>query len=215
MASTAHMFNLNTDGSNLTQLTSGTKPGKIKFIEAAGATSAVVKSAAQVASAGKGGGITGIVIPLKGAAIEKDIPAGWGGSNWDPNTQNIIGDPGERNYQLTSGDFFWSDGTEKPGGAQKLVLAVLDSAYVAYNSGVSQGKGLSSMTVTRGDLTLNSSNVTGISGIVNTYSRNYTVNFQFKQSGMIANVDAGGSTSALPDIANDLVQDGNNNDGPF
>jgi hypothetical protein len=212
MASLNHMFNINTDGSKLTYLTSGTKPGKIKFVDIAGASSAHIKSAAQIAAGGKGGNITGIVIPLGGAntAIEKDTAHGWGGATWDPNTANIIGDPGERNYQLTSGDFFTSKGVEKHGGAQKLVLGVLDAAYVAYNSGVAQGSGLSSMTVTRGDLTLNSSTVTGISGIVNTYSRNYSVNFQYKQSGMIELPDG---VAALPDVANDMVaQEG---DGPF
>jgi hypothetical protein len=216
-ASTAHMFNLNTDGSKLTYLTSGTKPGKIKFIDkdAVLATDGdkVVKSAAQIAAAGKGGNITGIVFPIGGTnmAIEKDIVHGWGTDKWDPNTQNVIGDPGERNYQLTSGDFFYSNGVEKHGGAQKLVLGVLDAAYVAYNSGVSQGKGLSSMTVTRGDLTLNSSTVTGISGVVNTYSRNYSVNFQYKQSGMIENPAT--STTAYPEVFNDLTDE--DGDGPF
>ena len=217
----AHMFNLNTDGSKLTYLTSGTQPGKIKFIDADATNAAkdgnkIVKSAAQIASTvggavNRAGSVTGIVIPLKGATILKDIEAGWGTDKWDPNTSNVLGDPGERNYQMTSGDFFYPDGTEKHGGAQKLVLGVLDAAYVAYNSGVSQGKGLSSMTVTRGDLTLNSSTVTGISGIVNTYSRNYSVNFQYKQSGMIESPAT--STTAYPEVFNDLAtEDG---DGPF
>jgi hypothetical protein len=204
--STAHMFNLNTDGSKLTYLTSGTRPGKIKFVDSAGS----IKNAAELATAGKGGGITGVVIPLATSAAGKigpDTAAGW----TNPNTYNVMGDPGERNYQLTSGDLFWSNGTEKHGGAQKLVLAVLDAAYVAYNSGVAQGKGLSSMTVTRGDMTLNSSAVTGISGVVNTYSRSYSVNFQYKQSGMIENPAT--STTAYPEVFNDLATEAG--DGPF
>jgi len=208
--STAHMFNLNTDGSKLTYLTSGTRPGKIKFIDSAGA----IKSAAQLAAVAKGGNITGIVLPVYtsnlAGKVGPDTAAGWTA----PNTYNVIGDPGERNYQLTSGDLFNSNGTEKHGGAQKLVLAVLDSAYVAYNSGVAQGKGLSSMTVTRGDLSLNSSAVTGISGVVNTYSRSYSVNFQYKQSGMLTSPGTT-TTAALPEIANDLNQAGNLGDGPF
>jgi hypothetical protein len=217
------MFNLNTDGSKLTYLTSGTRPGKIKFLDVDASDvnkdgDKIAKSAAQIAALGKGGGVTGIVFPigistdankLLDGTVGPDTAAGW----TEPNTYNVIGDPGERNYQLTSGDLFWSNGTEKHGGAQKLVLAVLDSAYVAYNSGVAQGKGLSSMTVTRGDMTLNSSAVTGISGIVNTYSRNYSVNFQFKQSGMIENPNT--STTAFPEVANDLNQVGNLGDGPF
>lgn len=220
--STAHMFNLNTDGSKLTFLTSGTKPGKIKFIDGAGSLPGtngdlVVRSASQIAdNSVRVGSVTGIVIPLgplaAGGAIGKDTVQGWGTDKWDPNTYNVIGDPGERNYQVTSGDFFDGDGNEKHGGAQKLVLAVLDSAYVAYNSGVSQGKGLSSMTVTRGDLSLNSSAVTGISGVVNTYSRSYSVNFQYKQSGMLTSPGAT-TTAALPEVANDLT--GEDGDGPF
>ncbi len=209
MARTKHSFNVSTSGSKLTHLTSGTKPGKIKFIDADAVLATdgdkVVKSAAQIAAAGKGGGITGIVIPLKGETILEDTAAGWTA----PNTENIIGDPGERNYKLTSGDFFYSNGVEKHGGAQKFVLGVLDAAFTAYNSGVSMGSGLSSMTVTRGDLTLNSSAVTGISGIVNTYSRNYSVNFQYKQSGFIE----AGNTTAYPDVANDLADEAG--DGPF
>jgi hypothetical protein len=101
-------------------------------------------------------------------------------------------------------------GDEKDGGAQKFVNAVLDGAYVAYNSGVQQGSGLSSMTVTRGGLTLTNSAVTDITGIVNTYSRSYSVSFNYKQSGNIADLN---NSFALPDITNDLsTEDGR---GPF
>ena len=148
----------------------------------------------------------------------------------DSNSKNQIGDPAEKNYGLSHSDFFATAadvaaglthtvdgvqtaavvGTEKDGGAQKFINAVLDGAYVAYNSGVQQGSGLSSMTVTRGDMTLTNSNVTNITGIVNTYSRSYSVTFNYKQSGFVQDVN---SNNALPDITNDLAtEDGS---GPF
>jgi len=111
-----------------------------------------------------------------------------------------------------SGTIVMSTSTvEKDGGAQKVINAILDTAYVAYNSGVQLGSGLNSMTVSRGNLSLTSSAVTGISGVVNTYSRGYSVTFNYKQSGML--IDTNTETSALPDITNDLV--GEAGDGPF
>ena len=72
--STAHMFNLNTDGSKLTYLTSGTRPGKIKFLDVDASDVSkdgdkIAKSAAQIAALGKGGGITGIVFPIGNCII--------------------------------------------------------------------------------------------------------------------------------------------------
>ena len=79
--------------------------------------------------------------------------------------------------------------------------AVLDGAYRAYTSGVSQGSGITSMTVSRGDLSLSATAVSDGTGIVNTYTRSYTVNFKYYQSGAITAPDNG--TAASPDIAND------------
>jgi len=198
-------------GSRLTNLTSGTAAGKIKFYDNVG-----VKSATDIASANLAKNVTGIVIPI-GTAAQIGGLAGTPFS--DANKANMIGDPQEPNYGLTTGDFFTQEkggvaSVERDGGAQKFINAVLDSAYVAYNSGVQLGSGLSSMTVSRGNLSLTASTVTGgvdgvNSGIVNTYSRSYSVTFNYKQSG---NITAGG-TSALPDITNDLV--GEAGDGPF
>ena len=98
---------------------------------------------------------------------------------------------------------------EKDGSAQKFVNALLDSAYISYNSGVNQGSGLNSMTVSRGALSLISSSMSGISGITNKYSRSYSVTFNYTQSGIIE----AGQTAALPDITNDLVTEASA--GPF
>ena len=57
------------------------------------------------------------------------------------------------------------------------------------------------MTVTRGDLSLSNTSITDGTGIVNTYTRSYTVNFKYYQSGVIQNGD--NDTAARPDIAND------------
>jgi hypothetical protein len=197
MPSKETVFNLNThQGSKLTYLTDPTAAGKIKYL--AGTTTP--QSAADVDT-----GITGIVIPIGHGALD----LGQGTSDGF----NQIGDPGEKGYSLTSGDLQITGPAagiaEKDGGAQKFVNAVLDSAFVAYDSGVKQGSGLSSMTISRGDLTLNNSKVTGISGVVNTYSRSYSVTFSYKQSGMIT----AGATAALPDITNDLATEAG--DGPF
>lgn len=185
-------------GSRLTNLTSGTDVGKIKYVIGAG-----IKSATEVAAANDGKGVTGIVFPLFVGTLA-------GAPFSDATKKNMIGDPDELSYGLTTGDFFTPTDTEKDGGAQKFVNAILDSAYVAYNSGVQLGSGLSSMTVSRGNLSLTSSAVTGISGVVNTYSRSYSVTFNYKQSGMMETPDG---LAALPDITNDLV--GEAGDGPF
>ena len=58
-------------------------------------------------------------------------------------------------------------------------------------------------------MTLTNSAVTDITGIGNTYSRSYSVTFNYKQSGYVEF----GETAALPDITNDLWdEDGK---GPF
>ena len=185
-------FILSKHGSPITQLTSGAGAGKIKFIHGG-----AIKSASAVTAAGAGP--TGIVIPLHGATISHfpDHETALATAS-----TNIIGDPAEGNYSLTSGDLFSGNGTAlADGGAQKFVNAVLDSAYRAYTSGVAQSSGLSSMTVTRGDLSLSNSTVNDGTGIVNTYSRSYTVNFKYYQSGTINS--SGSLDPAKPDIAND------------
>ncbi|MAH45191.1 hypothetical protein CMI37_05145 [Candidatus Pacearchaeota archaeon] len=197
MASKEHNFNLNTRGSKLTNLTSGDvgTVAPIMFATSAGSVKAAAVSTNTV---------TGILFPLGRGDV--------GGQPFNSVTSpNQIGDPQEKNYTLTHSDLFTSAGVQKDGGAQKFINAVLDGAYVAYNSGVSQGSGLSSMTVTRGDLSLTNSTVTGISGAVNTYSRSYNVTFNYTQSG---NITAGG-LAALPDITNDLVTQTDVGSKPF
>jgi len=194
MASTEHNFNLNTRGSKLTYLTSGDN-APIMFQTSAG----TVKAAAVSTNA-----VTGIVFPLGIGNV--------GGQPFNLATSpNQIGDPEEKNYTLTRSDFFTTAGAEKDGGAQKFINAVLDGAYVAYNSGVAQGSGLSSMTVTRGDLSLTNSTVTGISGAVNTYSRSYNVTFNYTQSGNITSA----GVASLPDITNDLASQTDAGGKPF
>ena len=199
-------------GSRLSNLTSGTAPGKIKYVTSVG----IVSAGAVAAGAGTTGpnGVTGIVFPLglDAGEAESDLA---GAPFSDDTRPNQIGDPDELNYSLTTGDFFLpqarADGTsEKDGGAQKVINAILDTAYVAYNSGVQLGSGLSSMTVSRGNLSLTSSAVTGISGVVNTYSRSYSVTFNYKQSGMMEQ----DGVAARPDITNDLTSE-LLGDGPF
>jgi hypothetical protein len=200
MANTDTAFILSKHGSPITQLTSGAGAGKIKFI-----VGGAVKSASDT-TAGKVGP-TGIVLPLHGASITSFPDHD---STMSHTATNVIGDPAEGNYALTSGDLFKadSDWSEKNGGAQKFVNAVLDSAYRGYTSGVAQSSGLSSMTVTRGDLSLSNTAVNDGTGVINTYSRSYTVNFKYFQSGTI---NASGSLDpSKPDIADD------NSDGaPF
>jgi len=187
-------FILSKHRSPLSFLTSGDGAGKIKFID--NANSPKSQSAINVSNTVP----TGIVIPLHGASIGNNFPDPAGAAMGHSST-NVIGDPAVGDYSLTSADFFNADGTEKDGGAQKFVNAILDSAYRGYTSGVSQGSGLSSMTVTRGDLSLSNTSITNGTGIVNTYSRSYTVNFKYYQSGVIQN--GNNDTPARPDIAND------------
>lgn len=219
MASVEKIFNIDKSqdvGSKLSQLTNPINRGKIKYIQN-GANTLI--SPSDLANAA----ITGIVFPIGVGTTDPDptnkesnTPATHGtGTPWyDPtegaanNGFNVIGDPAERNYSLTDSDLR-STTDEKNGGAQKFINALLDSAYVSYNSGVNQGSGLNSMTVTRGSLNLNSSTTTGISGVVNTYSRSYTVSFTYKQQGHIGSDDgAGNHVATLPDIQNDIADDG-------
>tara|TARA_Y100000592_G_scaffold54073_1_gene85264 strand:+ start:380 stop:994 length:615 start_codon:yes stop_codon:yes gene_type:complete len=183
-----------TAGSRLTNLTSGAGAGKIKYVDNNG-----IVSPNAVAAAGKGGTVTGIVIPLHGATITS-FPD-HEGSSLSHSPTNIIGDPAVADYSLTSGDFVTTAGVEKNGGAQKFVNAVLDSAFRAYTSGTDQSSGINSMTVTRGDLSLSNTSITDGTGIVNTYTRSYTVNFKYYQSGVIQQGD--NDVAARPDIAND------------
>ena len=177
-------------GSKLSYLTSGAGVGKIKFMGAGEA----IKSAQNVAKATD---VTGIVFPLQGEVLESV-----GSTEYSHSPMNIIGDPTISDYSLTSGDFFDKAGNEVDGGAQKFVNAVLDGAYRAYTSGVDFGSGINSMTVTRGDLSLSNTAVTNGTGIVNTYTRSYTVNFKYYQSGVIQAGDD--DTAARPDIAGDM-----------
>ncbi len=232
MASQAENFNLNKEGSKLTSLTNPVAGGKISFLHAdtvknEAAATAAITNAATLAQ------LTGIVIPITlgqagHTAAQADAGTALTGAPWydpqagyvgspdggeggtDPNPPNQIGDPAEKNYSLTPSDLFTEAGVAKDGSAQKLVNAILDSAYVSYNSGVLQGKGLSSMTVSRGDLTLTNSAVTDITGIENTYSRSYGVVFKYKQKGFIQDVN---NNNTLPDIENDLTS--NSGGGPF
>ena len=180
-------------GSTLTQLTSGAGAGKIKYIITGG-----ISSANKLGAAGEGG-VTGIVIPLHGATITSFPDSD--GASLSHAPKNVIGDPAVADYSLTSGDFLSDAGAEVNGGAQKFVNAVLDAAYRGYTSGVDQSSGINSMTVTRGDLSLSNTSITDGTGIVNTYTRSYTVNFKYYQSGVIQN--GNNDTAARPDIAND------------
>tara|TARA_R100000742_G_C4246084_1_gene65006 strand:- start:69 stop:671 length:603 start_codon:yes stop_codon:yes gene_type:complete len=177
-------------GSPLTNLTSGAGAGKIKYVEGG-----AIKSVSTLAK----GAISGIVIPLHGATITSFPDSD--GASLSHSPTNIIGDPAVGDYSLTSGDFVSTAGAEVNGGAQKFVNAILDAAYRGYTSGVDQSSGINSMTVTRGDLSLSNTSITDGTGIVNTYTRSYTVNFKYYQSGVIQNGD--NDTAARPDIAND------------
>lgn len=183
-------FIVSKHGSPLSQLTSGAGAGKIKYVRGGNVISASALSG--VAS----GTATGIVIPLHGATI-----ATFDGQELTHGPLNILGDPAEQRYSLNSGDLFTDGGVEKDGGAQKFVNAVLDSAYRSYTSGVAQASGLNSMTVTRGDLSLSATALNDNTGIVNTYTRSYTVNFKYYQSGTINS--SGSLDPSQPDIAND------------
>ena len=210
--STPHNFNLNTQGSKLSYLTSGNIPGNIGQIHYLKGGSII--GAHQFNKQGSANPLQSNNTALSGIVI----PLGMGGLAGEPYSdstlKNQIGDPNEKSYTLTADDIVGSDGHEKDGSAQKFINAVLDGAFVAYDSGVKQGSGLSSMTVSRGDLTLNSSKVTGISGVVNKYSRSYSVSFSYTQSGNIT-VGNNGNVAAQPDISNDLASQVSDGDRPF
>ena len=197
MANTENAFILSSksqaaSGSPFSFLTSGAGAGKLKY-----AASGEILSAAYVDDRGIGG-VTGLVIPLHGASIA-NFPGH--ADSMNHTAKNIMGDPAVGEYALTSGDFVTAGGVEKNGGDQKFVNAVLDAAIRGYTSGVAQGSGLNSMTVTRGALSLGSTAVNDGTGIVNTYTRSYTVNFKYYQSGTI---NASGSLNpAVTDVAND------------
>jgi hypothetical protein len=192
MANKDNTFILTTAKSKLSNLTSGDGNHGIKYLIG---DSVVGPHETFV------GGPTGIVIPITTEAIAA--------ADVDPTqthaSTNTLGDPAVSEYALTSGDLIASAGAagarEKNGGAQKFINAVLDGAYRGYTSGVAQSSGLNSMTVTRGSLSLSSTAINDGTGIVNTYTRSYTVNFKYYQSGTI---NASGSFDpATTDIAND------------
>ena len=159
--------------------------------------------------------ISGIVFALPNATSVSSLGSGPlkdGTALWTTAQYSHIGDPAVSDYTLTTGDIEHTvdtgstagiKGTEmiKNGSAQKFVNAVLDGAFRAYTSGVDQGSGITSMTVSRGDLSLSNTSVTDGTGVVNTYTRSYTVNFKYYQSGAITAPDNG--TAARPDIATD------------
>ena len=158
--------------------------------------------------------ISGIVFALPNATAVASIggPLKDGTAVWSTAQYSHIGDPAESQYTLHTGDVEHTvnvgttagyKGTEmiKNGSAQKFVNAVLDGAFRAYTSGVDHGSGITSMTVSRGDLSLSNTSVTDGTGVVNTYTRSYTVNFKYYQSGAITSPDNG--TAARPDIAGD------------
>ena len=192
MANKDNAFILTTAKSKLSNLTSGDGNHGIKYLVGG----AVVGPHESITS-----GPTGIVIPLTAEAVAAaDVD-----STQPHASTNTMGDPAVSEYALTSGDLIAAAGTatarEKNGGAQKFINAVLDGAYRGYTSGVAQSSGLNSMTVTRGSLSLSSTAINDGTGIVNTYTRSYTVNFKYYQSGVIQNGD--NDTAARPDIAND------------
>ena len=192
MANKDNAFILTTNKSKLSHLTSGDGNHGIKYL-----VGGAVVGPHETITAGP----TGIVIPLTAEAVAAaDVD-----STQNHASTNTIGDPAVHQYALTSGDLFADAGAagarEKNGGAQKFINAVLDSAFRGYTSGVAQGSGLNSMTVTRGALSLGSTAVNDGTGIVNTYTRSYTVNFKYYQSGTI---NASGSLNpAVTDVAND------------
>ncbi len=204
-------FCINTATSRIHNLVSGNKA--IKVFEVSSTTPKKI-SALDGTKA-----VTGIVFALPEASGDErwqlthgPVPAGGGTALWSgKGGYATIGDPTVSDYFLGSGDITLdatasngrAQGTEfiKNGSAQKFVLAICDSAYRAYTSGVDQGSGLDSLTVTRGDLSLSNTSINDGTGIVNTYSRSYTMNFKFYQSGTIN--ASGALDSAMPDIAND------------
>ena len=160
-------------------------------------------------------GVTGIVFALPGSSSVGTLDTGPlkdGTALWTTSANSQIGDPAVSDYALTTGDISHGNkgagsagtlGSEriKNGSAQKFVNAILDGAYRSYTSGVDQGSGITSMTVSRGDLSLSNTAVTDGTGVVNTYTRSYTVNFKYYQSGAITAPDNG--TAARPDLATD------------
>ena len=204
-------FCLNTATSRLHNLVSG--DGAIKVLEQSS------NSPKRISALDGTKAVTGIVFALPEASGSErwqlthgPTAAGGGTALWSgKGGYATIGDPAVSDYYLSSGDITEdannsagrAQGTEfiKQGSAQKFVLAICDAAYRAYTSGVEQGSGIDSMTVTRGDLSLSNTAINDGTGIVNTYTRSYTMNFKFYQSGTIN--ASGALNAASPDIAND------------
>jgi len=204
-------FCINTATSKIHNLVSGDKALKVLVQSSATPTKISALDGTKA--------VTGIVFALPEASGEErwqlthgPVPAGGGTALWSgKGGYATIGDPAVSDYYLSSGDITETvnaggsagAGTEfiKNGSAQKFVLAICDSAYRAYTSGVDQGSGLDSLTVTRGDLSLSNTSINDGTGIVNTYTRSYTMNFKFYQSGTIN--ASGALDAANPDIAND------------
>ena len=204
-------FCINTATSKIHNLVSGDKALKVLVQSSATPTKISALDGTKA--------VTGIVFALPEASGDErwqlthgPVPAGGGTALWSgKGGYATIGDPAVSDYYLSSGDITETvnaggsagAGTEfiKNGSAQKFVLAICDSAYRAYTSGVDQGSGLDSLTVTRGDLSLSNTSINDGTGIVNTYTRSYTMNFKFYQSGTIN--ASGALDAANPDIAND------------
>ena len=199
------VFCINTVTSRLHNLVSGKA---IQYLQVGTATPVAPDSLDQTK------GVTGIVFALPGSASVGTLDTGPlkdGTALWTTSANSQIGDPAVSDYALTTGDISsprsggsaGTLGTEriKNGSAQKFVNAILDGAYRSYTSGVDQGSGITSMTVSRGDLSLSNTAVTDGTGVVNTYTRSYTVNFKYYQSGAITAPDNG--TAARPDLATD------------
>ena len=204
-------FCINTATSKIHNLVSGDKALKVLVQSSATPTKISALDGTKA--------VTGIVFALPEASGDErwqlthgPVPAGGGTALWSgKGGYATIGDPAVSDYYLSSGDMTDTVnaggsagiGTEfiKNGSAQKFVLAICDAAYRAYTSGVDQGSGLDSLTVTRGDLSLSNTSINDGTGIVNTYTRSYTMNFKFYQSGTIN--ASGALDAANPDIAND------------
>jgi|TARA_R110002051_G_C8752001_1_gene500338 hypothetical protein len=197
------VFCINTVSSRIHNLASG---NAIQYMQAGSVEPVKLADISEVAS------ITGIVFALPGCASIGTLDTGPlkdGTALWTTSATSQIGDPAVSDYSFTSGDVSVANkaggnrGTERiaNGSAQKFVNAILDGAYRSYTSGVDQGSGITSMTVSRGDLSLSNTAVTDGTGVVNTYTRSYTVNFKYYQSGAITSPDNG--TAARPDLAAD------------
>ena len=205
-------FCINTATSKIHNLVSGDKALKVLVQSSATPTKISALDGTKA--------VTGIVFALPEASGEErwqlthgPVPAGGGTALWSgKGGYATIGDPAVSDYYLSSGDITATAATPassagigsefiKNGSAQKFVLAICDAAYRAYTSGVDQGSGLDSLTVTRGDLSLSNTSINDGTGIVNTYTRSYTMNFKFYQSGTIN--ASGALDAANPDIAND------------